>query len=126
MSNSWPGLTAGGFKRAAADLHQDQFDRTQATARAANGRPDPDALPPDPYAPPPEAHRLGPSDESGDDPPSTKINGDGLTAHFDGLWRPGPCRCNWRRDGRIGIAKRSDGSLVEGDVCPDCNLALYA
>jgi hypothetical protein len=100
---TWAGLTATGLKAAAAQAAQNAFDQHQAAALEKQ-RP----VEIDYNAPPPVKH------------------GDGLTSHFDGgSFGRGPCRCNWRRDGVLGLAKKADGSVIETQVCPSCGKALY-
>jgi hypothetical protein len=101
---TWGGLTATGLKGPAAQATQAAFDQHQAVANQQNRQPEIDYT-----APTPVAH------------------GDGHTvAHFDGgTFAPGACKCQWRRDGRIGLAKRQDGSVLEGTECPQCHKGLY-
>lgn len=102
---AWTGLTTTGHGRAQAEAQQAAFDAAQTAARAKNSQP---------------LEQLAPV-------PATSPHGDGGdVAHFDGGIAPGPCACNWRRDGRLGLAKRVDGSLIDGATCPKCGLALYA
>ncbi len=101
MSN-WAGLTATGLKGASAEAHQATCDAQNAAARARNATPAEQPTP----------------------PPAAKGDG-GNVVHFDGSFAPGPCKCGWKRDGRLGIARRQDGSVVEGTICPTCGKALY-
>jgi hypothetical protein len=98
---TWNGLTAGGHKAAAAAQAQDAFDAHQAVANQQNRQPEIDYTAPAPVAP----------------------HGDGL--HLDGGFEQGPCRCGWRRDGRLHLARRNDGSVLDGNTCPKCGKALY-
>ena len=101
---TWNGLTAGGHKRAAAVATQDAFDAREAKAREQNRQIEIDYN---------AAANVTP-------------HADSATARFDGgSFAPGACKCQWRRDGRLGLAKRADGSVIETQVCPTCNLSLY-
>ncbi len=98
---AWNGLTATGLKGASAEAYQATFDAQQAAARAKNA---------------------GPAEQPA---PATKHGDGGNVEHFDGGFERGPCKCNWRRDGRLHLAKRTDGTIVEGNTCPTCGLNLY-
>ncbi len=101
---AWQGMVAAGHKEAAAQAYQASADAHNVAARAKQQQPTVD------YSAPAT-------------PPTAK--GDGLTSHFDGSFAPGPCKCGWKRDGRLHLARRIDGSLIEGNTCPDCHKALY-
>lgn len=99
---TWNGLTAGGNKAAAAEAHQQAFDKAQAAARAKNSQQTVD------YSAPAA--------------PATPPRGDG---RFDGGFATGACICGWKRDGVLRLARRADGSIIQGDQCPTCGLRLY-